>query len=77
MRKYLENLRKEKHETQQDVANALGITRQYYSQIEAGTRQKKMDTMIISALSAHFNVSAAQIFCWEQDLMLAVTEGGE
>lgn len=65
-RAYLAALRKKQNESQQDVANALGISRQYYCMIEAGDRQKRMDIMLISALSAHFGVPVAEIVAAER-----------
>lgn len=67
-RAYLTALRKKQNESQQDVADALGISRQYYCMIEAGDRQKRMDIMLISALSAHFSVPVAEIVAAERAL---------
>lgn len=65
-REYLINLRMKKNESQQDVANAIGISRQYYSMIESGVRQKRMDVVLISALANHFNISPADIVSYEE-----------
>lgn len=43
MRQYLVSLRNEHGYSQQDVADKLNISRQYYQMIETGERQKKMD----------------------------------
>lgn len=51
MRTYLIDRRAEKNLTQQDVANQLGISRQYYSAIENGERQKKMEITLVAKLS--------------------------
>ncbi|MEY8844062.1 helix-turn-helix transcriptional regulator [Bacillus safensis] len=37
-RKWLSNMRKDLGKTQEEVANAAGIKRPYYSQIELGSR---------------------------------------
>lgn len=65
-RDYLIQLRGQRNESQQDVANALGITRQYYSLIENGDRQKRMDVMLIASLANHFGVPIAEIVSLEQ-----------
>lgn len=67
MRKYLIKLREKQNESQQDVANAIGISRQYYSMIESGERQKRMDIVLISSLARHFGVSEAEIVKFEQE----------
>lgn len=47
--------------SQQNVAETIGITRQYYQQIEAGERQQKMDITLITKLSKAFDISVSQI----------------
>lgn len=47
--------------SQQNVAETIGITRQYYQQIEAGERQQKMDITLITKLSKVFGISVNQI----------------
>lgn len=61
MREYLAKLRQQRNESQQDVAEAIGISRQYYRMIETGERQKRMDIILISALAKHFGISEAEI----------------
>ncbi len=46
MRVYLKRLRSEKNESQQQVADKLGITRQYYNMIETGERQKDLGNFL-------------------------------
>lgn len=55
-RAYLVELRQQKNASQQEVADAIGISRQYYSFIEAGTRQQKMDITLIVRLARFFGV---------------------
>lgn len=43
MGKWLQNIRKEKRMTQQQVAGEVGITRAYYTQIENGKRRPSVD----------------------------------
>ena len=52
---------------QQDVADSIGITRQYYALIEAGERQKKMDITLVSDLAKHFGLPISTIIKMEQE----------
>lgn len=65
-RRYLADLRERKNESQQDVADALGISRQYYCMIENGDRQKRMDVTLIAGLANHFGISVAELVSLEQ-----------
>ncbi len=77
-RGYLVNLREKQNESQQDVADALGISRQYYCMIENGDRQKRMDVTLIAGLANHFGVSVAEFVSLEQKAdALLVGEGRE
>lgn len=67
MREYLVKLRTKQNESQQDVADSIGISRQYYSMIESGERQKRMDIVLISSLARHFGISEAEIVKLEQE----------
>lgn len=66
VREYLVKLREKQNESQQDVADALGISRQYYGMIENGDRQKRMDVMLITGLANHFGVPVSKIVSLEQ-----------
>lgn len=68
MRTYLVKLREQRNESQQDVADALNISRQYYSMIEKGERQRKMDTTLMTAIAAHFGISAVDVLEYENEL---------
>ena len=61
MRTWLLDLRKSKGLTQLEVADMLGITGAYYSYIEKGDRQKKMDLDIAAKLSVAFDVPLEKI----------------
>lgn len=61
MRDWLLNARKEKGWTQLEVANKLGITESYFSFIENGTRQKKMDISLAAKLSVVFDIPVERI----------------
>ena len=66
MRKWLRDLRIEKGLTMRDVGEKLGISESYYSMIESGDRQKKMDLVVVSGLAAIFNLPVAKIIELEQ-----------
>jgi putative transcriptional regulator len=68
MREYLKKLREEHDMSQQDVANAIGISRQYYEMIENGKRQKQMDITLVTALARVFNVSSEEVISNERKL---------
>ncbi len=61
MRKYLKDLRNQQNKSQQDVADAVGITRQYYNMIEAGERQPDMSLSTMQKLSEAFGVPVTRI----------------
>lgn len=66
MRGYLKELRESKGLSQQNVADSIGITRQYYQQIENGERQKNMDVSLVVQLSNLFGISPEAIINEEQ-----------
>lgn len=74
LREYLRLLRENKGMSMQDVADKIGISRQYYQQIEAGERQKKMDITLVIALSNLFDISAEQIISNEESIRSIVSE---
>lgn len=51
----LRETRKACHETQQQVADGLGVPRQHYQKFESGENLPSLENFI--ALSRHFNVS--------------------
>ena len=61
MREYLVELRKRNDYSQQDVADCIGISRQYYNAIENGNRQKKMDVTLIAKIADLFKMSMQKI----------------
>lgn len=68
LRKWLKKLREESGLSQQQVADRLNITRQYYQQIEAGDRQQKMDITLSSKLSELFGISTEEISIKERKI---------
>ncbi len=68
MREYLVALREQRNESQQDVADALNISRQYYAMIENSERQRRMDISLASAIATHFKIPVAQIINEESNI---------
>ena len=68
MRDWLKSLREQAELTQQQIADKLGITKQYYQMIEAGNRQQNMDLTLCSKLSELFGISLEEIAIKETEL---------
>lgn len=62
MRKWLKELREKFDMSQQNVAEQLGISQNYYSMIESGERQSKMTIEMAQKLAKIFDVSIDVIF---------------
>lgn len=74
MREWLKDLREKHGKTQQNVADAIGITKQYYQQIEAGTRQLKMSTHLVVKFADVFHLSPITILKKEQEFTESITD---
>ena len=61
LREYLKKLREEKGMTQQKVAESIGFSQHYYSLIENGERQQKMDVQILNKLAIVFDTSIIKL----------------
>lgn len=68
MRQYLVSLRNEHGYSQQDVADKLNISRQYYQMIEAGERQKKMDISLASGIATLYGISVMDVENFEKSI---------
>lgn len=68
------DLRNQRNETQQIVAESIGLTRQYYQQIESGDRQKRMDIVLAARLAEHFGVGVDFIIQQERQ-SVAIDDG--
>lgn len=66
MRHALIRARKERNETQAQVAKALGITRPYYTQIELGERDPSLDVAL--KLSEHFGLPVEQLLAKDREV---------
>ena len=64
-REYLKELREQRGMSMMDMADRIGISRQYYQQIEAGKKQKKMDITLVISLSHIFGISPEKIIAQE------------
>lgn len=74
MRAYLRQLRMEFGMTQQDVADCIGVSKQYYGMIENGERKQKMDLDTATKLAKLFDVPLELIVAREQELRLQTEE---
>jgi transcriptional regulator with XRE-family HTH domain len=68
VREYLISLRKEKRLTQKKIADKLDISESYYSQIENGERQKRMDITFIDRLSKILDIPVQEIIRLENQI---------
>lgn len=68
MREWLKKLRTEKGLTQKEIGEKLGISESYYSSIENGIRQKKMDMVIITGISAALDIPVIEVIKEEDKL---------
>lgn len=71
MRRYLYELRKKNNMTQQDVADMLRISRQYYGFVEKGERKQEMSISMMCKLSEVFNVPVSELISSERDFSAA------
>lgn len=65
MREWLKKKRIEKGLTMAQMASELMITESYYSLIEAGERQKKMDVVVVVRLSKALGIPITDIIIME------------
>ena len=72
MRKYLMDMRETRQMSQQAVAQAVNLSRQYYQMIESGERQKRMDIVLAEKLANAFGVDLQDILNEEKSYILAL-----
>lgn len=65
MRDWLRTARTEKGLTMGEMAKAIGISETYYSRIENGERQRKMDIRLVSKLCKILDISIEEIIAKE------------
>lgn len=61
MRNWLKEKRLAKGMTMRDMSEKLGISESYYSMIESGDRQKKMDVTLVAGLSVALGMQITEI----------------
>ena len=66
MRRWLKALRTEKGLTMKDMGERLCVSESYYSMIENGERQKKMDLIVAAGIAAIFGIPLSHIIELEQ-----------
>lgn len=66
MRVYMVELRKKSNKSQQQVADVVGISRQYYSAIEKGERQKKISVDLLCRIADAINVPVDELITEER-----------
>lgn len=67
MREYLKVLRAEKGLSMQDIADRIGISKQYYQLIESGERQQNMDITLAVKIASAFNIPVERIINEEKE----------
>ena len=67
MRDWMKQKREEKSLTQQNVADKLGISKQYYQFIESGKRQKDLCSSLILGLADCFGMSPIDVVNKEKE----------
>ena len=72
VRDYLKRLREQNGLTMNEIAEKLGVSKQYYFMIENGERQKSMDITLVIKLCDIFQVTPETILSYE----LSVMKGG-
>lgn len=65
-RLWLKNLRKKNKITQAEMADLLGISQNFYSNIENGKRRKKLPMDMAASIAAIFDITLNEIWKSEQ-----------
>ena len=65
MRDWLKEKRAEKGMTMAEMAKRLDLSESYYSKIESGDRQRKMDIRLVSKLCKILDISIEEIISKE------------
>lgn len=68
MRAYLKKKREELHLSQKDVADAIGLSQNYYCDIENGERQKDMKATTLIKLSEALRIPVSKMLEEERAL---------
>ncbi|MFI3254397.1 MAG: helix-turn-helix transcriptional regulator [Eubacteriales bacterium] len=73
MKEWLVQLRRTNGLTQQQVAEKLNISQQYFSSIENGTRKENMDIDLATKIGGIFNLTVTEIIDLEMAKTTATT----
>lgn len=65
-RLWLKNLRKKNELTQAEMADLLGISQNFYSNIENGKRRKKLPMDMAASIAAIFDITLNEVWRNEQ-----------
>jgi len=65
MREWLKEARTAQRLTQKQMADAIGVTEAYYSMIESGERQKKMDLSVAIRIANTLGLSLDEVVAAE------------
>ena len=68
MREWLKKLREDSGLTQSEIAESLGVSQHYYSNIENGKRQEDMNLSTASKLADLFNIPLSTVRMHEEQL---------
>lgn len=69
MRTWMKEKRIELGLTQQNVADCIGVTKQYYQLIEGGKRQKDLCSSLVMSIAKCFNISPIDVVNKESEVM--------
>ncbi len=75
MRLWLRGYREKVGLTQEDIAEKLGISQNYYADIENGKRQADMNLSLAAKLADFFNIPLSAIRNFEEELLLQDKRG--
>lgn len=64
---YLKKIRQERHLTQQQIADIIGISRQYVGLLEIGVRGKKLPVPTAKKIAAALNIDWREIYKDEEE----------
>lgn len=67
MREWLKTARENKGFTMEQISEKLGISESYYSLIERGERQKRMDISFVTKLADVLKIPIQKIIAYENE----------
>lgn len=67
MRSWMQEARRQAKMTMSETASRIGISESYYSMIEAGERQKKLDITLAVKIAETFGIALESIVAYESE----------